>query len=480
MPLRSVLLACVAVATPAMACPWHNDMTAAEVDAVNAAQAGIPLNTGGSGLEAISNTATIGGWKLNLTGATGNSPNATINSFINTVSADVQQVWFDSNYVYVKHTDVPSHAVGNVGSSNTGYPQNLNRTSRIPRNPTVAGTSSLGNGPVAVMANGGLAFDGGDAQSYNNQNTWRRLALQFEGATFDTAPGHVAPGLGQTPGNSTPGTYHYHVGATGVLSQIDPGNTGQRHSALLGFAFDGFPIYGPYGYSDPNNASSAIKRITSSYTLRSDLATTGSQRKSVTENGTTLATNLWGPNVSSTYPAGSFKEDYKYVAGLGDLNDYNMRFARTPEYPDGTWAYYMTVDSGGAPAYPYLIGPKYYGVVDTANLGPTGGNVTIPSTAKRLYAGDANFDGNVNFDDLLLLASNYNATGVTLWSQGDFNADANVNFDDLLQLAANYSTTQAGALGGDWALALATVPEPGAVSIIFGGVLVGLTRRWRK
>jgi CSLREA domain-containing protein len=56
-----------------------------------------------------------------------------------------------------------------------------------------------------------------------------------------------------------------------------------------------------------------------------------------------------------------------------------------------------------------------------------------------VLAGDANRDRAVNFDDLLLLAANYNQTART-FSQGDFNYDGAVNFDDLLMLAARYNT----------------------------------------
>jgi len=44
----------------------------------------------------------------------------------------------------------------------------------------------------------------------------------------------------------------------------------------------------------------------------------------------------------------------------------------------------------------------------------------------------------VNFDDLLVLAKNYNKTGAT-FDQGDFNYDGTVNFDDLLILAKAYN-----------------------------------------
>ena len=65
-------------------------------------------------------------------------------------------------------------------------------------------------------------------------------------------------------------------------------------------------------------------------------------------------------------------------------------------------------------------------------------NVAIP------MPGDANGDGRVNFDDLIVLAQNYNTTLKT-FAQGNFDDDAagNVNFDDLIILAQRYNTQRA-------------------------------------
>jgi len=40
------------------------------------------------------------------------------------------------------------------------------------------------------------------------------------------------------------------------------------HSPILGWSLDGFPIYGPYGFSDSKNPASAVKRMRSGYRLR--------------------------------------------------------------------------------------------------------------------------------------------------------------------------------------------------------------------
>lgn len=61
--------------------------------------------------------------------------------------------------------------------------------------------------------------------------------------------------------------------------------------------------------------------------------------------------------------------------------------------------------------------------------------------------GDATLDQSVNFNDLLRLAQNYNASN-RYWSSGDFNYDGNVNFNDLLPLAQNYGATGIVAING--------------------------------
>jgi autotransporter-associated beta strand protein len=91
--------------------------------------------------------------------------------------------------------------------------------------------------------------------------------------------------------------------------------------------------------------------------------------------------------------------------------------------------------------------------------------------APALY-GDANLDNTVNFDDLLILAANYNGSAKS-WTQGDSTYDGAVNFDDLLKLAANYNQSMAG----EWALALASVPEPTTLALLGAGSLLVLRRK---
>ena len=127
----------------------------------------------------------------------------------------------------------------------------------------------------------------------------------------------------------------------------DTGST--AHSPLLGYAFDGSPIYGPYGYTSALDSSSTPKIMAPSWRLKE------------------LSSRTAGPDYNSTYPSGYFVEDYEFVSGLGDLDRHNGRNCVTPEYPGGVYAYFTTVDSSHEPAFPYIVGDKFYKKVEKQN-----------------------------------------------------------------------------------------------------------------
>jgi autotransporter-associated beta strand protein len=110
-------------------------------------------------------------------------------------------------------------------------------------------------------------------------------------------------------------------------------------------------------------------------------------------------------------------------------------------------------------------------------------SIAITYTAQDVFAtaagpADINLDLSTNFDDLLLLAANYNGSGVKTWSNGDLTGDGMTNFDDLLILAANYNSSSAvTGVGPGWSLAQASVPEPTALLSAFVGAATLLRRR---
>lgn len=111
-------------------------------------------------------------------------------------------------------------------------------------------------------------------------------------------------------------------------SEVGSGST--SISNIIGWAYDGNPIYGPYGYSDPN-VPSGTRLLESGYILNTS-------------------------NVEdrpSGFNAGFFVEDYQFN-GVGDLDEYNGRYEKNVEYPNGVYAYHATIDQ-----FPYFIGNKY-------------------------------------------------------------------------------------------------------------------------
>jgi len=60
------------------------------------------------------------------------------------------------------------------------------------------------------------------------------------------------------------------------------------------------------------------------------------------------------------------------------LDEHNGRFCVTPEYPNGIYCYFTTVDQNHNSYYPYSVGPTYYGL-------KTGGKVVAITEATEVY-----------------------------------------------------------------------------------------------
>jgi len=273
------------------------------------------------------------------------------------ILTNVQQVQYSTNNVYVSCTCIPGYDIG-PWTGNPNIPANQNFLFKITRSPQ-PNTGTAVNTPmghIGVWSNGVSIFNAKDGFSYNNQGVWNRNAIVAEGISFDNCLGHPAPN----------GEYHHHLNPTCLYDD----STGAVHSSIIGYAFDGYPVYGAYG-NDSANGNGTIRQMFSSYRLRSMTTRT------TLPNGTVLSPAQYGPAVNGTYPLGLYLEDFEYVAGLGDLDEHNGRFCVTPDYPLGTYAYFVTLDSNLVAAYPYVLGPTFYGTVMTGNTGPGSGHNII-------------------------------------------------------------------------------------------------------
>jgi len=309
-------------------------------------------------------------WVFNLDGHHGHSTNAAINAAVSMIFADVYpaQTRYTSANVYLLATGIPTYDVGPFPDGNPNIPSNQNRLFRIPRSPQPAGSpTNTGLGAIGVWVNGVVLFNPKDAHSYINQGIWNQNAVVVEADGFDAALGHPAMG----------GVYHHHQRPVALVAQL--GDIPGVHSPMVGYAFDGFPIYGPYAYANPDGTG-GITRIRSSYRLRDFTV------RQTLPDGTPLPANQWGPAVAPTYVLGYYIEDFEYVAGLGDLDQHNGRTCITPEFPGGTYTYFTTTNDDDTSAYPYTVGPQYYGVVATDTVNRT---VSVPGGASTFTATSA-------------------------------------------------------------------------------------------
>jgi len=191
------------------------------------------------------------------------------------------------------------------------------------------------------------------------------------------------------------------------------GEDGTTHSKLVGWAFDGNPIYGPYGYKNGVDDTDGVARQYSAYVLQNDRTTV------IPSGSNTVAT---APPSISEYPMGSFIEDYIYdpiaaatgggrlstetpdflttevpeyinfqrtVEGIMDEN--NGKVCNTPEfpvelYPDGVYCYFLST-FGNIGAFPYIIGTEgFHNRPVSQNLKIEDGDVDIyPSEVSSNY-----------------------------------------------------------------------------------------------
>ena len=317
------------------------------------------------------------GWLRNTTGITGRhyvTGNST--PIVDTPLANVQTVQYSATSVYVSTNGIPAYITGPFQDGNPSLATSQNAIFKFPLNPTPnTGTlTPTTGGNIGLFINGVALFDYRDGVSWRNSTSslcggpiqppcmgdgvWNRDAIPAERAGFDCSKAH--PAMGNYHHHQNPSAFNTDISVISNVCTLYPSDglysiNVNQHSPLIGFAYDGYPIYGAYAYANANGTG-GIVRMKSSFQLRN-----------ITTRTTlyTGATVTAGPAVSVTYPLGYFKEDYEFVSHPNDasyLDIHNGRFCVTPEYPNGTYCYFATVDANHNSAYPYVVGPTFYGV----------------------------------------------------------------------------------------------------------------------
>lgn len=380
----------------------------------------------------------------------------------------VQEVYSSSNWIYVRSTGLASYTMGPwyLNSAHNllfpNLPTNQQVLYRFPRTGSVpANKTTNGGGQIGIFVDGVEMYNSWDAYTWdpaenadeqNYTGYWNRDAYVNEGVTFDPGNAH----------QQQSGVYHYHADPVGLRYLLgdhvdfdttsktysEDTNVPTEHSPILGWVADGYPIYGPYGYSNATNANSGIRRMVSGYVIRNGEYGTSN----LTANGRTtipqwavrlfgVSSNQAGPNVSSSYPLGRYMEDNDYLGddinpltgtnyqqGIDfDLDQYNGRWCVTPEFPNGTYAYFVAINSNGTPVFPYDIGRGYYG-------SPVGNAVSAITESVV-----TNFLGDTNLASTLRAPAVNNGTVTLTWSAlegGTYAVQSATNLNDSWTILA--------------------------------------------
>lgn len=330
----------------------------------------------------------------------------------NNILVNCQQVEYSATSVYVMATGIPAYPTGPFLDGN---PSNATNQSAIykftltPQQNSGTPTSTTGNN-IGVFVNGVSLFDYRDGVSWNpgtsalcggpgnppcpggpmSSRDWNRDAIPAEMAGFDCSKAH--PAMGNYHHHQNPSAFKLDLNVVSTICNIYDADglyamDSTQHSPLIGFAYDGFPIYGAYGYMNADGTGGVV-RIESGYELRSMTART------THADGSTVSA---GPAINTTFPLGYFREDYGWISHPNNdeyLDEHNGRFCVTPEYPNGTYAYFCTVDSDWNSTYPYVVGPTFYGVYTQGKVA----NITETTT---VYTSSIGFS-EAEFGDLNL------------------------------------------------------------------------------
>lgn len=233
----------------------------------------------------------------------------------------------------------------------------------------------VGLGTIGLMVNGAAIFHWGDGMSFAG-GVWFNLAPIAEQYDVDVCGGHAARG-----------EYHHHH-YTRCLADL-VGDSGDDHSPVYGFAADGYPIHGPYESDGQLALSGWAMRDFGAPTSEGGCGTEG-ERTCVLNDPYDVAAGVDasvtpGPNLGenvttlsgNTLPAviGYYFEDYYYADQ--DVDGPQLDQHNGHDTGDGRgYHYHITlVEADGAlsPAFPFTVGPSFYGALPDNALAGCGG-----------------------------------------------------------------------------------------------------------
>jgi hypothetical protein len=318
---------------------------------------------------------------------TGNTDTLVAVPYPNRVSIKVGGYWR-----VVTSNGIPDHTIGIFPLPNCGRPDSIKEQHHVfvmpayPGHPTyrlyhldlMAHTEVPEFTPFGIAING-IPLDPEAAEWWkcNRTSGWQSNPIinpDMDG-DLDSNNGHIQPpdtiyyksydNFYQTNDNNfldNGGAYHYHALPNALYEKQGgtyPWNSSPlpkvAETILLGWAFDGAPIYGPTCF-----IKNAKKGSNNWWEPESNWEIKWRWRRLSTVPLTEVPSKLY-------YPFGSFVQDYKFVsktynADFPPLDECNGHFSPTPEYQDGIYHYHITMD------FPYI--PRCYTVLYSID-GPT-------------------------------------------------------------------------------------------------------------
>ncbi|MCV6606149.1 MAG: YHYH protein, partial [Porticoccaceae bacterium] len=216
----------------------------------------------------------------------------------------------------IESNGIPNHDFNDGSRRFANDVSEQNQNYEITTSPQFAPQST----PIAIGSDNGVMLNGvkvdllaaacfgvGDERTgcNNMDQPWRFDPLfDSSGFAMDSHNAHAQPN----------GSYHYHGSPNALFHSHS-----NIESPVVGFAADGFPIFGSWF-----NDNGEMRQATSSYRLRSGARPTGEG------------------NPGGVYD-GTFRDDYEFVSGLGDLDECNGMTV------DGVYGYYITEE------FPYMM-----------------------------------------------------------------------------------------------------------------------------
>jgi hypothetical protein len=397
----------------------------------------------------------------------------------NGLLVNCQLVEYTADNVYIHTKGIPAYPTGPFLDGNPSNATDQNAIFKIPLTPvqnTGTATATTG-GNIGVFINGVALFDYRDGVAWNANTSalcggpgnspcpggmgatqaWNRDAIPAERAGFDCSKAH--PAMGNYHHHQNPSAFKLDLNVVSTVCNLYDADglyaiDSTQHSPLIGFAYDGFPIYGAYGYKNADGTG-GVTRIKSGYQLRNISVRNTSPAGASVSNGAP---------VNSTYPLGYFREDYEYIAHAAQpdyLDEHNGRFCITPEYPNGTYCYFATVDANWNSAYPYVVGPTFYGVYANRKVASVTESTTVYTPSATGIEGLKNEEIKVNifpnpsndFIAVQLLGLNkenlsvelYDAVGRLVQKSGINAGATNTYLDTKTLYAGNYLVKASGA-----------------------------------